>query len=517
MSEYEKNLDEEYSKKAEEYSEQEPQSDEEFETSDIPENELDPESNPMKISGSKYLSKNAQKAVIGTCVIGLGILLSALFGAELFDDPHAVKKDEKSTRTTIADNTISAEIINRNAGPESIIPANIDDGIIGEPQENSSEPDEIPPAQAVIQTTEGAKIQLIDPNQRLGSHSSLPPPRNYQDMQSQQPIDNEEIQKKKLERERIRQNKIAMFSSSVTSSSKINVSYGSSAKSTGYTAQPSATASIDEKRSYAEQERARILGQMSDFNDPNGSYQQKINAMRGGSTYQPESNAGNGTKFAITTASSTETGDKWTLGSEVQGPKPLSIITGHVIPATMITGVNSDLPGKLIAQVSHNVYDSPTGRYLLIPQGTKIFGNYDSGVIYGQERVLVSWNRLIFPDGKTIDIGDMSGTDQAGYAGMNDLVNNHYLRLFTSSFLLSVISAGITYSQDKHTSNNENGTTASSAMAQSFGNQMGNTAIQMIQKNMNISPTLEIRPGFKINVMVTKDIIFSKPYQNYDY
>ena len=308
-----------------------------------------------------------------------------------------------------------------------------------------------------------------------------------------------------------------MFSSSVTSSSKINVSYGSSAKSTGYTAQPPATASIDEKRSYAEQERARILGQMSDFNDPNGSYQQKINAMRGGSTYQPESNAGNGTKFAITTASSTETGDKWTLGSEVQGPKPLSIITGHVIPATMITGVNSDLPGKLIAQVSHNVYDSPTGRYLLIPQGTKIFGNYDSGVIYGQERVLVSWNRLIFPDGKTIDIGDMSGTDQAGYAGMNDLVNNHYLRLFTSSFLLSVISAGITYSQDKHTSNNENGTTASSAMAQSFGNQMGNTAIQMIQKNMNISPTLEIRPGFKINVMVTKDIIFSKPYQNYDY
>lgn len=126
-------------------------------------------------------------------------------------------------------------------------------------------------------------------------------------------------------------------------------------------------------------------------------------------------------------------------------------------------------------------------------------------------------NRLIFPDGKTIDIGSMNGTDQAGYSGMNDLVNNHYLRLFTSSFLLSVISAGITYSQDKYTSNNENGTTASSAMAQSFGNQMGNTTIQMIQKNMNISPTLEIRPGFKINVMVTKDIIFTKPYQNYDY
>lgn len=475
--------------------------------SNIPDNELNPESNPMKISGSKYLSKNAQKAVIGTCIIGIGILLTALWGAELFDDPHAVKKDDKSTRPSIADNTISAEIINRTAGPESIIPSNIDNGIIGESQKDNTEDEPIAPAQAVIQTQNGSKIQLLDPNQRLA----------YQEEQTPPPQQNDEVaQRRKNEREKVRQSRIAMFSSSVTSPSKINVVYSKS-QPANYTAQPPANASFNEKQSYAEQERARILGQMADFNDPNGNYQQKIAAMRDGTTYQPRNSENNATKFAISTTSPTETGDKWTLNSEVKTPNLLSIITGHVIPATMITGVNSDLPGKLIAQVSHNIYDSPTGKYLLIPQGTKIFGKYDSGVIYGQERVLVSWNRLIFPDGKTIDIEDMSGTDQAGFSGMNDQVNNHYLRLFTSSFLLSVISAGITYSQDKHTSNNENGTTASSAMAQSFGNQMGNTTIQMIQKNMNISPTLEIRPGFKINVMVTKDIIFTKPYQNYDY
>lgn len=474
--------------------------------SNIPDNELDPESNPMKISGSKYLSKNAQKAVIGTCIIGIGILLTALWGAELFDDPHAVKKDDKPTRSSIADNTISAEIINRTAGPESIIPSNIDNGIIGESQKDNTEEDEpiAPAQQAVIQTQNGSKIQLLDPNQRLAYQEEQTPPQQ-----------NDEVaQRRKNEREKVRQSRIAMFSSSVTSPSKINVVYSKS-QSANYTAQPPANASFNEKQSYAEQERARILGQMADFNDPNGSYQQKINAMRNGSTYQPSEN--NATRFSITTASSTETGDKWTLDSSVQAPKRLSIITGSVLPATLITGINSDLPGKIIAQVSQNVYDSPTGRFMLVPQGTKIFGTYESGVVYGQERVLVSWNRLIFPDGKTIDIGSMNGTDQAGYSGMNDLVNNHYLRLFTSSFLLSVISAGITYSQDKYTSNNENGTTASSAMAQSFGSQMGNTALQMIQKNMNISPTLEIRPGFKISVMVTKDIIFSKPYQNYDY
>lgn len=480
----------------------------------IPENELDPENNPMRVSGSKYLSDTARKAVLGIGILGLGILFTTLMGDDFFSDPNDNKKEEKVIKNVIADNSLNAEVINGMAGPESIIPANLDTGIVGENNES-----DIPNDSKTIAMTEppsGTRIQLIDPNSRNHGSVNLPPPQNTM----QQPSYEDEAARqrrmdKERERQQIRQNKIQMFNSSVNSPSKMAVAYEKPKTSASYSAVPPSSSNTSESLSYAKQERERILSQMADLNDPNGSYQQKINAMRNGSTYQPSEN--NATRFSITTASSTETGDKWILDSSVQAPKRLSIITGSVLPATLITGINSDLPGKIIAQVSQNVYDSPTGRFMLVPQGTKIFGTYESGVVYGQERVLVSWNRLIFPDGKTIDIGSMNGTDQAGYSGMNDLVNNHYLRLFTSSFLLSVISAGITYSQDKYTSNNENGTTASSAMAQSFGSQMGNTALQMIQKNMNISPTLEIRPGFKINVIVTKDIIFSKPYQNYDY
>ena len=480
----------------------------------IPENELDPENNPMRVSGSKYLSDTARKAVLGIGILGLGILFTTLMGDDFFSDPNDNKKEEKVIKNVIADNSLNAEVINGMAGPESIIPANLDTGIVGENNESDIPNDS--KTIAMTETPSGTRIQLIDPNSRNHGSVNLPPPQNSMQQPS---YEDEAARQKRMDKERerqqIRQTKIQMFNNSVNSPSKMAVAYEKTKTSTSYSSVPPSSSNTSESLSYAKQERERILSQMADLNDPNGSYQQKINAMRNGSTYQPSEN--NATRFSITTASSTETGDKWTLDSSVQAPKRLSIITGSVLPATLITGINSDLPGKIIAQVSQNVYDSPTGRFMLVPHGTKIFGTYESGVVYGQERVLVSWNRLIFPDGKTIDIGSMNGTDQAGYSGMNDLVNNHYLRLFTSSFLLSVISAGITYSQDKYTSNNENGTTASSAMAQSFGSQMGNTALQMIQKNMNISPTLEIRPGFKINVIVTKDIIFSKPYQNYDY
>lgn len=479
----------------------------------IPENELDPENNPMRVSGSKYLSDTARKAVLGIGILGLGILFTTLMGDDFFSDPNDNKKEDKVSKNVIADNSLNAEVINGMAGPESIIPANLDTGIVGENNETDIPNDSN--TIAMTETPSGTRIQLIDPNSKNHGSVNLPPQNTMQQPSYEDEAARQRRMDKERERQQIRQNKIQMFNSSVNSPSKMAVAYEKPKTSASYSAVPPSSSNTSESLSYAKQERERILSQMANLNDPNGSYQQKINAMRNGSTYQPSEN--NVTRFSITTASSTETGDKWTLDSSVQAPKRLSIITGSMLPATLITGINSDLPGKIIAQVSQNVYDSPTGRFMLVPQGTKIFGTYESGVIYGQERVLVSWNRLIFPDGKTIDIGSMNGTDQAGYSGMNDLVNNHYLRLFTSSFLLSVISAGITYSQDKYTSNNENGTTASSAMAQSFGSQMGNTALQMIQKNMNISPTLEIRPGFKINVMVTKDIIFSKPYQNYDY
>ena len=193
---------------------------------------------------------------------------------------------------------------------------------------------------------------------------------------------------------------------------------------------------------------------------------------------------------------------------------PLSryeIKMGTVLPAIMVSGVNSDLPGELIAQISQDVWDTATGRYLLIPQGSKLFGIYDSHVMFGQNRVLVAWTRLTFPDASTIDLGHMSGADQAGYGGFADQVNNHYLKIFGSAVLMSVISAGVELSQPD--SGNAYGQpTAQQTAAAAMAQQLGQTGNALLQKNLNIQPTLEIRPGYRFNVMVSKDIILPSPY-----
>ncbi|MGI7120772.1 TrbI/VirB10 family protein [Campylobacter coli] len=197
--------------------------------------------------------------------------------------------------------------------------------------------------------------------------------------------------------------------------------------------------------------------------------------------------------------------------------KPLStyeIKAGWNIPAILITGVNSDLPGQILAQVTQNVYDSATGKYLLIPQGTKVVGAYSSNIIYGQSRLLVAWNKLIFPNGDTLNLDGMQGTSQDGYTGFEDQVDNHYFRIFGSAFLLSSISAGIALSDNSDT-NSERETASDKAIAQAI-QQMGQVASEMIRKNMNISPTLKIRPGYKFNIFVTKDIILEPLELNND-
>ena len=132
--------------------------------------------------------------------------------------------------------------------------------------------------------------------------------------------------------------------------------------------------------------------------------------------------------------------------------------------------------------------------------------------------MLVAWQRIVFPDGKAMDIGAMPGADGTGYAGFKDQVNNHYLRLFGSALLMSAVTAGISYSQQQNQTQTPYGTpSASSAMSEALGQQLGQVTAQLIAKNMNIAPTLEIRPGYRFNVIVTKDLTFSKPYQSFDY
>ncbi|MCA1869453.1 IncP-type conjugal transfer protein TrbI [Agrobacterium genomosp. 3] len=182
---------------------------------------------------------------------------------------------------------------------------------------------------------------------------------------------------------------------------------------------------------------------------------------------------------------------------------------GSVIPATLITGINSDLPGRITAQVSQNVYDSATGHRLLIPQGAKLFGRYDSKVSFGQSRVLVVWTDLIFPNGSTLQIGGMAGTDAQGYGGFNDKVNNHYWRTFGSAALIALIGTGIDTSLPE-SSTLATQDTASDAARRNFAESFGRVAEQTISKNLNVQPTLEIRPGYKFNVLVDQDIVFPR-------
>ena len=207
-------------------------------------------------------------------------------------------------------------------------------------------------------------------------------------------------------------------------------------------------------------------------------------------------------------------GGSWTLNSRMELPvSPFTLQAGFVLPAMMISGINSDLPGQVMAQVSQNVYDSPTGKYLLIPQGTRLVGTYNSGIAYGQSRVLMAWQRLIFPDGRTLDIGAMPGADHAGYAGFHDKVNNHYIRLFSSAILLSGVIAAVDLSQDESRSDNSNSSQrASDALSEALGQTLGQVLAELFRKNLSIAPTLEIRPGYKFNVMVVRDMVFNEPY-----
>lgn len=209
--------------------------------------------------------------------------------------------------------------------------------------------------------------------------------------------------------------------------------------------------------------------------------------------------------------------DQWQLPySRVPG-SIYEIKTGTVISGIMLSGINSDLPGHILAQVSRNIYDTASGSSLLIPQGSRLVGLYDSRVVYGQERVLVAWNRIIFPDGSSITLGAMPGSDMAGYSGFSDQVDNHYLRIFGSAAIMSLISGPMAYAMDTFSSSSSDSDddkpSFQDEMGSAFAQQMGQTSMQLLQKNTNLKPTLEIRPGYRFSMVVTKDIVFEAPYR----
>lgn len=178
------------------------------------------------------------------------------------------------------------------------------------------------------------------------------------------------------------------------------------------------------------------------------------------------------------------------------------IKAGSVIPVTLITGVNSDLPGYIIAQVRTNMYDTVSGQFLLLPQGTRVIGVYDSKISYAQSRLMVSWTRLILPNGLSLALEGMAGIDPAGYAGFKDKVNNHWGKIIGGALVTSMLGAG-----SEMIKNYEDETDYSSVAASGAAESLAQAGSKIFEKNLNIEPTIEIRPGLKFNIFVDRDLI----------
>lgn len=187
---------------------------------------------------------------------------------------------------------------------------------------------------------------------------------------------------------------------------------------------------------------------------------------------------------------------------------PYEVMAGTVIPAALLTGINSDLPGQIIATVTGNVYDTVTGAHLLIPQGSRLLGQYDSQVAAGQRRVLLVWTRIILPDGSSLVLDRLPGVDLAGYAGLEDGVDQHWKQVFTGAVLATLIGVNTELASPNRSGDSGSIIIATRDSAQDTVNQIGQ---QLTRRNLNQQPTLTIRPGYPVRVIVNRDLVL-RPY-----
>ena len=188
---------------------------------------------------------------------------------------------------------------------------------------------------------------------------------------------------------------------------------------------------------------------------------------------------------------------------------PYQVMAGTVIPAALVTGINSDLPGQVIANVTEAVYDTATGRHLLIPQGSRLIGRYDSQVAFGQRRVLLVWTRLVLPDTSSVALDKLPGIDPAGYAGLEDGVDWHWDRILAGAALSTLLGVGAELAAPASRADGSRVVIATREGLQDSVNQVGQ---EITKRNLSVQPTLTVRPGFAVRVMVSKDLML-RPYE----
>ncbi|PXC06645.1 conjugal transfer protein TrbI, partial [Pseudomonas aeruginosa] len=211
-------------------------------------------------------------------------------------------------------------------------------------------------------------------------------------------------------------------------------------------------------------------------------------------------------KEAFLKGASTETRNS---GQLTLPASPYQVMAGTVIAGALVTGIKSDLPGDVIGTVTEPVYDSATGKFLLIPQGSRLMGKYNSQVSYGQSRVQVVWNRIILPDTSSLTLDNLAGTDPAGYAGLEDGVDWHWDRVFAGAALTTLLGVGAELAAPQNRQDGNRVIIAGQGSLQDSVNQVGQ---EMTRRNMNIQPTLTERPGLPVRIIVNRDLVL-RPYQ----
>ncbi|MEX3581897.1 MAG: TrbI/VirB10 family protein [Burkholderia sp.] len=462
------------------------------------EDQMSPSASPGAVAKSGVRRVNNLPLIIAGCALAVFVLLIAMVAVKRANQQSNVQEDVASIHKKATDTSgMAADIVGGHGS--GLIP---------------------PSTPAPASNTAAVPIAPV-------SNPDAPPtpPRNATGTPA--PVDPDEQQ--------IRMAKMQQFQDAVKA--KTNVPLPNQLGATGTPMRSAAGNSTPQSRDEMLAQIANVRHQIdanATGSDPTASYQAqlaKIRAGVGGGGFGGSSSGGSdsgGPQLLQTSATRNDVaqfanngqGDRWKLDSDTQAPRSqFEIRAGGVIPGVMISGVNSDLPGQIMGQVSQDVYDTATGKYLLIPQGTRLIGTYNSNVAYGQNAVLIAWQRLVFPDGKALDISAMPGADMAGYAGFRDQVNNHYLRIFGSALLMSGVTAAASYATDRNSNTGSvySQPTASSELSQALGQQLGQVTAQMISKNLNIAPTLEIRPGYRFNIIVVKDLDFTKSYKSFDY
>ncbi len=269
----------------------------------------------------------------------------------------------------------------------------------------------------------------------------------------------------------------------------------------------------EEQRRLAEIEAARVAKLFTDSRGERGAEKQALTTKSGdadpttGLTAPAEappldeSSAQNmqDRKLAFVNAES----DRRTVSPDRVHDKVSSFVVqaGTIIPAALITGINSDLPGQITAQVTEHVYDSPSGSHLLVPQGARLIGQYDSQVAFGQRRVLLVWNRIVMPDGTSIVLERLSGTDTEGFSGLEDEVDHHWGQLFRAAALSTLLGIG------SELGSSDDESEIAQAIRDSAQDSVSDIGQQIVRRQLNIQPTLTVRPGFPIRIIVNRDLV----------